>query len=71
MKLLTESEVRARLDKAIAEAGSAAALARTWGVTRTYICMVRKGRYTGGGVPPQILTMIGVRKRLVYELIGK
>jgi len=69
VKLLTEAEVRARLDKAIAEAGDAAKLARIHKVDPTYIYCVVSGRYLGGGVPPRILEMIGVRKRCVYELI--
>ncbi len=50
MKLLTDAEVMARLEAAIAKAGGVRALARVIGVNVSTVAHARSGREAMGGV---------------------
>lgn len=70
--ILTEDEVRTRLRAAVDKFPSQLAFANEHEVSPTYVCRILAGRLyngTSGSFPPSVLSTIGVRKRVVYELV--
>lgn len=67
--ILTESEVRTLLLTEIAKYPSVFAYAREHKFDSSIAYRTLDGKYHGGGFPPSMLTGIGVRKRVIYELI--
>ncbi len=70
--ILTEAEVVNRLRAAVAEFPSMTAFAKAHRVDPSPVAAVLGGYYNAskGSAPPSLLLAIGVRKRVVYELIG-
>jgi len=71
MTYLTEPEVFTRLREELAKFPSFAAFARERDVHRSTLCEVMAGKWNdgSGGFAPSVLTAIGVRKHVVYELV--
>jgi predicted transcriptional regulator len=65
---MTRSEVYTLIRTAITNAGSQKAFAQQAGVSPQYICDIVNGRLDPAD---KILKAVGVRKKIVYEEIGK
>lgn len=56
---MTEAQIRERIKKEVARAGSYRALGREWGITSPYICDLIHGRRAPGA---KVLKALGLKK---------